>query len=42
MAVYYCHRCDRYIDNDYDPCEIIDDEMICGSCYEDIEDEDNE
>ena len=42
MAVYYCHECDRLIDGDYDPCNVVKDEMICGYCYENVEDKDDE
>lgn len=40
MAVYYCHGCERYIDDDWHPMEIKDDKEYCPDCYELMEDED--
>ena len=38
MSVYYCQECDRYVDNDWQPCEEYEGELICPSCFEDLED----
>jgi len=33
MAMYYCHDCGDYKDDDYDPgIECGDCELMCGSC----------
>jgi hypothetical protein len=43
MAVYYCNRCDRYVDDDYTPC-VEDPESPKGQfwvmCCEHEDDED--
>lgn len=39
MATYYCHHCDRYIDNDYHPGTPDPDrenELMCEGCVEEI------
>ena len=36
MAVFYCHGCDEYIDNDWNPGQEIAGEFVCESCYSDI------
>jgi len=37
MAIYYCHWCDRYVDDDYFPCEELDGELVCPRCIEEKE-----
>jgi len=45
MAVIHCNECDQFVDDDYFPCEVDprdDCEMICPSCAEDSEEEDDD
>ena len=40
MAIYRCHHCDQYIDDDWEPGEVDPDddkELICPSCLEKYE-----
>lgn len=32
-SVYYCERCDQYVDDDVDGSEVIDNQMVCHDCY---------
>jgi len=41
MAVFYCHSCGNYIDNDYHPGEDIDGELVCPSCVEGLPEKEN-
>jgi hypothetical protein len=41
MAIYYCHCCDNYRDNDYDtmqedPRDTDSPDGICTGCYEEL------
>jgi|AOAMet_66_BLW_10_1038536.scaffolds.fasta_scaffold16278_2 hypothetical protein len=40
MAVYRCQECDSYVDNDYNPCEVVKGELVCPDCYEEMQTED--
>lgn len=42
MSVYYCQECDKYIDNDWFPCEDWEGELVCSSCYDNLELEEDE
>jgi len=42
MAVYFCAWCDRYVDDDWYPCEEIDGELVCPRCVEEKETPDEE
>ena len=41
MSIYLCAECDNYRDCDYNPCDEINDELVCDECVLEIE-EDNE
>ena len=32
MSMYYCHKCDQFVDDDYSPMEVIDGEEMCPEC----------
>jgi len=34
MGIYYCFECDNYLDDDYEPGEDIEGELVCPSCAE--------
>ena len=42
MSIYYCQHCDRYVDNDWHPCEEIDGQPVCPRCIEEKETPDQE
>ena len=45
MSAYYCFRCDRMRDEDYNCCEVDPEDntqFICESCFEKIEEEKEE
>jgi len=43
MAMYYCHQCGNYIDDDWCPCtEGPDGELWCPRCYEEYEEDMND
>lgn len=40
MSIYHCSRCERFCDNDYDPCTIDPKnglELMCENCTADAE-----
>ena len=37
MSVIYCHRCDRYVDSDFEETAVVADEEVCGDCLTDEE-----
>jgi len=37
MSVIYCHRCDRYVDSDFEETAVVMDEEVCGDCLTDEE-----
>ena len=42
MAIYYCHECDHYIDDDYHPGEehrAHEGELTCPTCIENLDTE---
>lgn len=41
MAIYLCAKCDRFFDDDYDPCEEVNGDLVCPGCYE-CEEEDGQ
>ena len=36
MAMYYCHGCDKYVDNDWHPMEISE---LCPECHIEAQEE---
>ena len=42
MAIYYCHHCDQYVDDDYHPGEEDPEnelELICPECLLELQEE---
>ena len=37
MSIIYCLSCDNDIDTDFQECHEHNDELICNSCYENLE-----
>lgn len=36
MAIYLCHECDEFIDDDWDPCTEVNGELVCPACVEEM------
>ena len=39
MSIYRCAKCDEMKDNDYNPCEEVDDELWCEDCVTEYSEE---
>ena len=37
MSIIYCQGCDNSVDTDFQECHEHEDELICNSCYENLE-----
>lgn len=33
MAMIRCAECENFVDDDYDPCEEFNSELVCPDCY---------